>query len=87
MRRQVEADLLADVEVAEVDDDGHEQRGEQHEKKADAVDAHEIADAEGREPGAVLHELHAGDAISPVDEQQKADQERQDRRQQGNRLL
>ena len=59
----------------------------QHQEEADAVDAHEIADAELREPGAFFHELHAGDAIFPADQQQQADQEGQDSGQQGNRFL
>ncbi len=37
---------------------GHEQGGEQHQKQADAVDADNVFDAEGRHPGDAFDELH-----------------------------
>ena len=87
MSDQIEPDLLLDIQVAEVDGDGHEQGGQQHQKEADAVHAHVIAQAEQREPGDVLHELHPGDRVVPVDPEQQAHQESDQGRAQGRSLF
>ena len=59
-QRDEEAHLaVLDVVPAGDDDDDAEQRGEEHEQRGDAVDAHAVADVQRLDPADVLGELHA----------------------------
>ncbi len=53
-QHKVESHLLMHVEIAEVDSNRHEQGRQQHQKEADAINAHDVVDAQFGEPGRVL---------------------------------
>src|SRR5262249_16040951 len=64
----VEANLLVDIEVAEVDGNGHQQSGQQDEEEANAINTHNVVDANLGEPGMVLQKLHPAVAVVPIDQ-------------------
>jgi len=85
-QRQIAADVLLDVLIAERHRDRH-QKGRQYDQpQADPVHPQMIMDVQTRHPGVALDELHVGD-ILPAGQQQQADHKGRDRRAECQRLL
>ena len=84
---QVRAQPLADPFPGEDQHEHRDQRGEQHQEQAQAIDAHQVFDVELRHPGRAFDELHARLAVAPADPQQARHGERGEADQQRPPLL